>query len=124
MLPKWIEKKMLELYFNILITNKLPKFDLVVTKKLICLSDYLKNSDLIKTLINECLFPNLDKLSCLRILRDYIDLIQTDQTRFLYIEIVQKCIEIASKNIFYLINNNQEDLALLREDSLEEIIEK
>ena len=124
MLPKWVEKKMFELYFNIILTNKLPKFDLIVTKKLIVLSDFLKNSDLIKTLINECLFPNLDKLTCLRILRDYIDLIQNDQTRFLYIEIIQKCIEIASKNIFFLVNNNQEDLALLKEDSLEEIIEK
>ena len=107
-----------------MLTHRLPKFDLLITKKLICLSDYFKNTELIKTLINECLFPNLDKLTCLRILRDYIDLIQNDQTKYLYFEIIQKCIEIASKNIFYLINNNQEDLALLKEDSLEEIIEK
>lgn len=110
---------MVELYFSLVLTGKLPKFDMNITKKLIQVSEFFKNKHIVKTLIDECLVPNLDKMTCLRILRDYFDQIKSNDH---YFELVSKCIEIASKNIFFLIHNNQEELARLSEDSLEEII--
>ena len=68
--------------------------------------------------------PNLDKFTCLKILKDYLDKVDNEQTKSLYTDLVQRCFEIASKNIFYLINNHQSDLAILNEESLEEIIER
>lgn len=55
---------------------------------------------------------------------DYIKEIYKEETKFLFIELIQNCIDISSKNIFYLINNQQDDLSSIGEDSLEEIIER
>lgn len=123
-LPKWIEKTHLELYFSIMINGKLPKIDSHVTKKVLSICEYFRNYDLIGNLINDVIMPNLDKFSCLKILNDYLDKLDDKLTKTIYSELVQRCFEIASKNIFYLINNHQSDLALLKEDSLDEIIER
>lgn len=53
-----------------------------------------------------------------------MDYIYDESTRPLFVEIIQTCIETASKNIFYLINNQNDDLFSISEDSLEEIIER
>ena len=86
--------------------------------------EYLKNYELMNTLINEIIIPNLDKFTCLKILKDYLEKLDNEETKHYYIEILQKCFEISAKNIFYLINNQQNELAMLNEDSLEEIIER
>lgn len=123
-MPKWIERNQLDLYFGILSNGKIPKLDYNHTRKFIFVCEYFKNRDLINTVINENILPNLDKFSCLKILKDYLERSDNEQTRHLYIDIIQKCFEIAAKNIFYLINNHQNELALLKQDSLEEIIER
>ena len=114
----------MELYFNIVVSGKLPKLDSNHIKKVISVCEYFKNVELISTIINENIIPNLDKFSCLKILKDYLEKLENENTKHLYIEIIQKCFEIASKNIFYLINNHQNELAMLKENSLEEIIER
>ena len=98
--------------------------DLLTCKKLVELSTFFNNEALIKTLIHESILPCLDKTSCIRILGDYIKEIYKEETKFLFIELIQNCIDISSKNIFYLINNQQDDLSSIGEDSLEEIIER
>ena len=123
-MPKWIERSYLDLYFSITVNGKFPKMDSHATKKLISICEYFKNIDLIGNLINEIIMPNLDKFTCLKILKDYLDKVYNEQTKSLYTDLVQRCFEIASKNIFYLINNHQSDLAILNEESLEEIIER
>lgn len=123
-MPKWIERNYLDLYFGILSNGKFPKLDFNHTKKLISICEYFKNYDLINTLVSENILTNLDKFSCLKILKDYLEKLDNEHIRHLYIEVIQRCFEMASKNIFYLINNHQNELALLKQDSLEEIIER
>ncbi len=75
-------------------------------------------------MISENILPSLDKFTCLKILKDYLEKLENEHTKHLYIELIQRSFETASKNIFYLINNHQNELALLKHDSLEEIIER
>ena len=124
MIPKWIYKQDLDLYFGVMKTGKFPKFDWSVIKRLISICDYFKNFDLMNTLINEIIIPNLDKFTCLKILKDYLEKLDNEDTKQYYTEIIQKCFEISAKNIFYLVNNHQNELAMLKDDSLEEIIER
>jgi len=123
-LPKWIEKKFFELFLNAIQTQKILKFDLLTCKKLVELSIFFNNENFIRTLINESILPNLDKASCIQILGDYIKEIYKEDTKFLFIDLVQNCIDISSKNIFYLVNNQLDDLSSIGEDTLEEIIER
>jgi hypothetical protein len=60
----------------------------------------------------------------LKIIKDYINFIYDDNTKDIFINLIQNSIELASKNIYYLINNFQEELFSISEDSLEEIIER
>ncbi len=111
------------MYLNIQSSKNL-KLDLLNSKKLIDLSILFDNENLIITIVNDCIMPNVDKGSCIRILGDYIkELYKEERTRLLFVDLVQSCIDIASKNIFYLINNQQDELSMIGEDSLEEIIE-
>jgi hypothetical protein len=127
-LPKWVDKKNFEIFLNVLIIRapnpQVSKLDLFTCKKVIEIGVYLKKINLIKTIINDSICPHLDKISCLRILKDYINYLYKDDTRNLFVNIVQKSIEIASNNIFFLINNLQEELFSISKDTLEEIIER
>jgi len=123
-LPKWIERSSLDLYFNVVSNLKFQKLDFNQIKKLTSICEYFKNFDIINTVISENILPSLDKFTCLKILKDYLEKLENEHTKHLYIELIQRSFETASKNIFYLINNHQNELALLKHDSLEEIIER
>jgi hypothetical protein len=128
-LPKWIDKKTFELFLNFeLLTNSVNnqkiKVDLPTCKKLVDVAVFIKSSRTITNLINECIMPNLDKLTCLKIIKNYIDLIYESEVGSNFVSLMHKCIEIAASNIFYLINNMSDELFSISKDSLEEIIEK
>lgn len=123
-LPKWIERNYIDLYFSVVSNVKLHKLDFNQMKRLISVCEYFRNNEIIISLISENILPTLDKFTCLKILKDYLEKLENQNTKHLYIELIQKSFETASKNIFYLINNHQNELALLKHDCLEEIIER
>jgi hypothetical protein len=129
LLPKWIEKKSFEIFLKLLkinspSNNSANKIDLNTCKKLIDISIFFKAFHIAENLISDSILPNLEKQTCLKIIKEYIHLIYEEDTRGIFVDLIHKCIEISSKNIFYLINNQQDELFSLTEDSLEEIIER
>lgn len=126
LLPKWVDKKHFEYFLNLLvIRSPTPsKLDLHMAKKIIDISVFLKTYFLIKNIISDSILPTLDRHTSLRILKDYIHLLYEEDTRGIVISLIQKSIEISADNIFYLINNHQDDLFSLSKDTLEEIIER
>lgn len=95
-------------------------------KKVLSLCDYFKNEELTSVVLNEYILPGLDKFSCIRILKDFSERLEFDHpvNGNVYFEIVEKAYDIASKNIFFLINNQQSDMALLKEELIENVIER
>jgi hypothetical protein len=127
-LPKWVEKKNFEIFLNVLIIRspnpQVSKLDLHTCNKVIEIGVFLKTINVIKTIINDSILPHLEKQNCLRILKDYINYLYEEDSRVLFVNLVQKSIEIASNNIFFLVNNLQEELFSISKDTLEEIIER
>lgn len=126
-LPKWIEKKDFELFLNFLLLTsqgQVQKFDQLTCKRLIDISVFFKSMNSVKNLVNDCILPNLEKQTCLKLIKDYIDFLYDEETRNPFVSLVQKCMEIAAKNIFYLINNQSDQLFQISKESLEEIIER
>lgn len=74
-------------------------------------------------LIDECIFPSLEKNNCLRIIKEYIKKLYDNNTKRVFINLIQAAIDLASNNIFYLINNKYNELIGIGIDPLEEIIE-
>ena len=102
-------------------TKKPLNLDLSCSKKLILLSQYLLNDTLILTVIEDCIVPNITKYTCLRVLLDYFDKLSENN---IYLQLIQNCIEVASKNIYFLINNQSDEIAMLKDETIEEIIER
>jgi len=53
-----------------------------------------------------------------------MEYIYSDDYRNLFLNLIHICIGIAANNIFFLVNNNHEELFAIAEDSLEEIFER
>ena len=71
-LPKWIEKKDFELFLNFLLLTsqgQVQKFDLVTCKRLIDISVFFKSLISVKNLVNDCILPNLEKQTCLKLIK-------------------------------------------------------
>ncbi len=66
----------------------------------------------------------MEKNTCLKIIKDYINYIYEENSKNLFLELIQTSIDIASNNIYYLISNLNDELFSISEDSLEEIIER
>ena len=102
-------------------SSKPLNFDFSCSKKLILLSNYLLNHSLTQIIINDCVIPNITKYTCLRILLDYYSSLPENAV---YLNLIQNCIEIASKNIYFLINNQNDEINMLNDEIIEEIIER
>ena len=128
-MPRTVKKNSFELFINILekIINKNNinnfSFDSNQTYHLITICDYFKYSPLLIVLINNYIYPSLDKNTCLTIIKDYIKKLYDPFTRMFFTDLIANAIKIAADNIFYLINNKYQELMAIGNDPLEEIIE-
>jgi hypothetical protein len=125
-LPQWIEKDNLELFLSLICGGNKAKLDLESSRKVIDIAVYFKAYNLIKSIICDSIIPNLDKHTCLKIIKNYIKFIYDDNSSIkgLFVNLVLYTFEIASKNIYYLLNNSPDELFSISDDSLEEIIER
>lgn len=98
--------------------------DLQIQKKIVEISIYFKAYNITKIIVEEYITPNLDKTTCLQILHDYMEYIYNEEYRNIFLNLIHVCMGIASNNIYYLVNNKNEDLFSIPEDSLEEIFER
>ncbi len=73
--------------------------------------------------MKESIFSQLDKNTCLKIIKDYIRKLYDNQTKQLFIGLIQSAIDLAADNIFYLINMKYSELISIGLDPIEEIIE-
>jgi hypothetical protein len=73
--------------------------------------------------VKESIFSQLDKNTCLKIIKDYIRKLYDNQTKQLFIGLIQSAIDLAADNIFYLINMKYSELISIGLDPIEEIIE-
>jgi len=111
---------------NYVLNNNLNKiYDFDTTRIVIGVSIIFQTFHITKFLIDDIISPNLDKLNCLKIINDFSNFSSADMsTQQIITQLVHKCVDLASKNIFYLINNVQDELFSISQESLEEIIER
>lgn len=111
---------------NYVLNNNLNKiYDFDTTRIVIGVSIIFQTFHITKFLIDDIISPNLDKLNCLKIINDFSNFSSADKaTQLIITQLVHKCTDLASKNIFYLINNVQDELFSISQESLEEIIER
>jgi len=109
-----------------ILTNNLGNYfqDFPKLKKIVEISIFFKAYNITNIIVENYITPNLDKTSCLKVLIDYMEYIYNEELRLIFLSLIHVCIGIASNNIFYLVNNNHEELFEIAEDSLEEIFER
>ena len=119
-LPRETDKSSFEIFLNLIGVKNFKKFNFVTTIKLLNISVFFKYEPLIELLLEGLEF---DKNNCLKVIREFIKKLDDIQLRPLFLDTIQKAVDVSAKNIFFLINNKYQELMSLSLSTLEEIIE-
>lgn len=131
-LPKWLNDVSIYIFFEYLRTGEITEFlnsEIPVTdstmQKLLWAADYFQTENLEEKCIKQCIFPKMTKENVLLFLSEATKKLEVSKdSNEIWNELLDYSLEIASKNLQFLIKRNLQELAKVNGKLFKEIFER
>ena len=124
--PEGIDVDSLQLFCTFLLKpEKINISNYIYLKKILNVCAFFNAKEIISNISERYIAPKIDKDNCLDIVIHFFDFIhiENETIRNIFIKIINKSLVIISQNLIYLLNNKQNKLYSLNNQTIEEIIE-
>ena len=124
--PEGIDVDSLQLFCTFLLKpEKINISNYIYLKKILNVCAFFNAKEIINNISERYIAPKIDKDNCLDIVIHFFDFIhiENETIRNIFIKIINKSLVIISQNLIYLLNNKQNKLYALNNQTIEEIVE-
>ena len=124
--PEGIDVDSLQLFCTFLLKpEKINISNYIYLKKIFNVCIFFNAKEIINNISERYIAPKIDRDNCLDIVIHFLDFthIETEEIRNIFIKIINKSLVLISQNLIYLLNNKQNKLYSLNNQTVEEIVE-
>ena len=124
--PEGIDVDSLQLFCTFLLKpEKINISNYIYLKKILNVCAFFNAKEIINNISERYIAPKIDKDNCLDIVIHFFDFIhiENETIRNIFIKIINKSLVLISQNLIYLLNNKQNKLYSLNNQTIEEIVE-
>ena len=132
LLPKFIDKISLDLFFNFIknfndevinLKNLDLDIDFYSLRSIFNISLFFQYIKLIEILVKNYLIYQIDKDNCINIIKNYIDLLYNIKVKEIFADLIEKCFLYLNKHIKFFILKKKDELLKLSPETINEIID-